>query len=56
MEVLINHLLQFGHLNQQQIDLIKSKATEAELKKDGYFSEAGKIPREVAYGHEQTKS
>lgn len=49
MEELINYLLQFGHLNQQQIDLVKSKAKETELKKDEYFSEAGKIPREVAF-------
>lgn len=49
MKALINYLLQFGHLNQQQIDLVKSKAKEAELKKDDYFSEAGKIPREVAF-------
>jgi len=49
METLINYLLQFGHLNQQQIELIKSKAKATELKKDNYFSEAGKIPKEVAF-------
>jgi len=31
MEALINYLLQFGHLNQQQIDLVKSKGTFKEL-------------------------
>jgi CRP-like cAMP-binding protein len=49
METLINYLLQFGHLNQQQIDLIKSKAVPKEIKKDEYYQEAGKIPREVIF-------
>ncbi|WP_192349107.1 Crp/Fnr family transcriptional regulator [Algoriphagus sp. Y33] len=49
MEALINYLLQFGHLNQQQTELLKSKAKATELKKDNYFSEAGKTPREVAF-------
>ncbi|RUT67929.1 Crp/Fnr family transcriptional regulator [Flavobacterium cupreum] len=49
MDNLINYLLQFGQLNQQQIDLIKSKAKVLELKKDEYFSEAGKIPKRVAF-------
>ena len=49
MENLINYLLQFGQLNQQQIDLISSKARVIELKKEDYFSEAGKISRQVAF-------
>jgi CRP-like cAMP-binding protein len=49
MENLINYLLQFGQLNQQQIDLIKSKANIIELKKEDYFSEAGRIARQVAF-------
>jgi len=49
METLINYLLQFGHLNQQQIDLIKSKAVPKEIKKDAYYQEAGKIPREIIF-------
>lgn len=49
MEKLINYLLQFGHLNQQQIDLLKSKGVLKELKKDEYYAEAGKIPREVIF-------
>ncbi len=49
MEALINYLLQFGHLNQQQIDLVKSKGMLKELQKDAYYAEAGKIPREVAF-------
>jgi CRP-like cAMP-binding protein len=49
MEALIKYILQFGNLNQQQIDLITSKATEQEIKKDDYFSEAGKIARRVGF-------
>ncbi|QES88330.1 Crp/Fnr family transcriptional regulator [Rhizosphaericola mali] len=49
MEVLINHLLQFGNLNKQQIDLIKSKAVFRKIKKDEYYHEAGKTPREVIF-------
>jgi CRP-like cAMP-binding protein len=49
MEALINYLLQFGHLNQQQTDLVKSKGIFKEIKKDEYYAEAGKIPREVAF-------
>lgn len=52
MEALINYLLQFGHLNQQQIDLVKRKAKEVQLKKDEYFSEAGKIAKQVAFINE----
>ncbi|MDW7693020.1 Crp/Fnr family transcriptional regulator [Flammeovirgaceae bacterium SG7u.111] len=49
MEDLIAYILQFGILNVQQINLIKGKVTELELRKDAYFSEAGKIPRQVAF-------
>jgi CRP-like cAMP-binding protein len=49
MESLINYLLQFGQLNQQQIDLVKSKAIEIVLKKDDYFSEAGKVANQVGF-------
>lgn len=49
MEELIEYILQFGNLNKQQIDLITSKATVLELHKNGYFSEAGKIPRQVGF-------
>lgn len=49
MKELINYLLQFAHLNQQQIDLIGSKGVFREIKKDEYFQEAGKIPREVGF-------
>lgn len=49
MDALVTYLLQFGQLNQQQIDLIRSKAKLVELKKNDYFSEAGKIARQVAF-------
>ncbi|WP_257669795.1 Crp/Fnr family transcriptional regulator [Parapedobacter tibetensis] len=49
MDNLINYLLQFGQLNQQQIDLVKRKVEVVDLKKDDYFSEAGKIPKQVAF-------
>jgi CRP-like cAMP-binding protein len=49
MEQLINYLLQFGHLNQQQIELIKSKAVFKTIKKDENYHEAGKIPREIIF-------
>lgn len=49
MEALINYLLLFGNLNQQQIELIKSKAVLKEIRKDDYYHEAGKIPREVIF-------
>ena len=49
METLINYLLQFGNLNKQQIDLIKSKVVFKEIKKEEYYHEAGKIPREVIF-------
>ncbi len=49
MKNLIEYILQFGNLNQHQIELISRKATEKELLKDEYFSEAGKIPGQVGY-------
>lgn len=49
MEKFVEFILQFGNLNKQQIDLITSKATKKELRKDEYFSEAGKIPRQVGF-------
>jgi CRP-like cAMP-binding protein len=49
MEDFIEYILQFGSLNQHQIELVKSKATYTTLRKDQYFSEAGKIPRQVGF-------
>ena len=49
MEDVINYMLQFGQLNTQQIELIKSKLHEISIKKGEYFSEAGKIARQVGF-------
>lgn len=49
MKDFFKYVLQFGSLNQQQIDLIANKATELELPKDDYFLEAGKISRQFAF-------
>lgn len=49
MEEMIEYFLQFGNLNKQQIDLIVSKGQILELKKDDYFSEAGKVPKQVGF-------
>ncbi len=49
MKELINYILRFGNLNQQQLDFISSKATRLDLQKDEYFSEAGKISRRVGF-------
>lgn len=49
MDRFIEYILQFGRLNKQQIELVKSKASPISLAKDEYFSEAGKIPRHVGF-------
>ncbi|MFD2968759.1 Crp/Fnr family transcriptional regulator [Sphingobacterium bambusae] len=49
MKEFIEYLLKFGNLNKQQINLITSKATELELPKDGYFWEAGKMPKHIGF-------
>lgn len=49
MKELINYILQFGHLNQQQTDLITSKAKDKALAKEAYFSEAGKASQQVGF-------
>ncbi|MDO1451557.1 Crp/Fnr family transcriptional regulator [Rhodocytophaga aerolata] len=49
MKELIDYILQFGTLNKQQIALVESKMREVELQKDEYFSQAGKIPKQVGF-------
>ncbi len=49
MKELIEYILQFGHLNKQQIDLICVRAGELKLRKNEYFSEAGKVPGQVGF-------
>lgn len=49
MKEFIDYILQFGNLNQQQIELVSKKANEVELHKDEYFAEAGKVFRQVGF-------
>lgn len=49
MKELISYLLRFGRLNESQCALIQSKAKYKKLKKSAYFSEAGKVSRNVGY-------
>jgi hypothetical protein len=49
MEELIQYILKFGSLNKQQIELIVSKGKILKINKDTYFSEAGKIPKQVGF-------
>jgi CRP-like cAMP-binding protein len=49
MEEFISYVLQFGNLNKQQIDLITSKATELELRKDDYYWEAGRTVKQTGF-------
>ncbi len=49
MEELIRYILSFGNLNEQQTELIKSKGNTLNVNKGDYFSEAGKIPKDVGF-------
>ncbi|MEJ5103978.1 Crp/Fnr family transcriptional regulator [Chryseobacterium sp. MYb328] len=49
MKELIEYILLFGTLNQQQINLITDKVIEVELRRDEYFSEAGSISKQVGF-------
>ena len=49
MEELIAYILKFGNLNQEQVKLITSKCHHIKLNKQTYFSEAGRIPRQVGF-------
>ncbi|MET0467071.1 MAG: Crp/Fnr family transcriptional regulator [Chitinophagaceae bacterium] len=49
MQEFLSYLLQFGSLNQQQIDLISKKATSLKLSEDDYFWEAGKMVRQIGF-------
>jgi CRP-like cAMP-binding protein len=46
---MIEYILHFGNLNKQQTDLIISKGQTLQLKKEEYFSEAGKTPKQVGF-------
>jgi CRP-like cAMP-binding protein len=49
MEELIKYILQFGSLNQQQIDFLASKSQTIKLVKNEYLSEAGRVPKYVGF-------
>ena len=49
MEELIAYILKFGNLNKEEINLITSKCHQIKLDKQAYFSEAGKIPRQIGF-------
>ncbi|MEH3113017.1 Crp/Fnr family transcriptional regulator [Pedobacter terrae] len=49
METVINYLLQFGNLNPQQIDFLTKKGKALTLNKEDYFSEAGRIAKQVGF-------
>ncbi|QES88969.1 Crp/Fnr family transcriptional regulator [Rhizosphaericola mali] len=49
MQELLNFLMQFGNLNQQQIEFIVSKTTIVDIKKDHPFVKAGKPFNEVIF-------
>ena len=49
MQALLNYILKFGDLNEQQIALLESKITERTLAPDEYFSQAGKTPKEFGF-------
>lgn len=49
MKAFTDYILQFGNLNQQQIDLINSKATVIDLHKDEYYWEAGRTVKQIGF-------
>jgi len=49
MEEFLEFVLRFGNLNKQQIDLITSKASEIELRKDDFYWEAGKMVKQIGF-------
>lgn len=49
MQQLIDTILQFGSLTNQQIELVKSKVETRKLKAGEYFSEAGKTANYVGF-------
>ncbi|MFA6060601.1 MAG: Crp/Fnr family transcriptional regulator [Taibaiella sp.] len=49
MKAFIEYILQFGNLNQQQIDFISKKANELELSRNEYYWEAGKAVKQIGF-------
>lgn len=48
MEALVNYLLRFGNLNQQQIELVKSKGIVKEIKKMLIIRKLEKFPEKLS--------
>lgn len=46
---LIDHIQRFGNLNEQQLNFIINKTSYFLILKDDYFSEVGKVPKQVAF-------
>jgi CRP-like cAMP-binding protein len=49
MEAFVSCLLENGRFDRQQLDLIKSRLVHQTISKGGYFSEAGKVARQVGF-------
>ena len=49
MQQFIDYILQFGNLNNQQIDLIQRKGTKMVLRKDEFYWEAGKKVKQIGF-------
>jgi CRP-like cAMP-binding protein len=49
MQVFTDYILQFGNLNQQEIEFINSKSTEIVLTKNEYYWEAGKTVNQIGF-------
>ncbi|MBL3655338.1 Crp/Fnr family transcriptional regulator [Fulvivirga sediminis] len=49
MKQLIDYILQYGHLNEEQINFVIQRSKVISLQKDECFSQPGKIPRQVGF-------
>lgn len=49
MREFLDYVLKFCSLNEQQITLISERVHQLDLRKDEYFSEAGKVPRRIGF-------
>lgn len=49
MEELTRYILKFGSIGKQEMELIWSKSSTLSIAKGDYFSEAGKIPKQVGF-------
>ncbi|MFA0965019.1 Crp/Fnr family transcriptional regulator [Roseivirga sp. BDSF3-8] len=49
MDELIHFLLEFSNLNTRQLELVRRQVYTKKLRKDEYFSEAGKVSKEIAF-------